>query len=83
MHTIRNPAQHNDGDGIDADVMGGELRGVVKVDLCFGGGEAVVARREYGEKCIGGEPFFVPRKSENAGEQLAKPIVGSTHMYSS
>ncbi|MCO5559980.1 hypothetical protein L7F22_013584 [Adiantum nelumboides] len=47
-----------------------ELTGVVKVDMCASGGEAVVARREYGEGCTGGEPFFVPRKLKRGGEQL-------------
>ncbi|KAG9456187.1 hypothetical protein H6P81_000695 [Aristolochia fimbriata] len=40
--------------------------GLVKLDLETGRGDCVVARREYGEGCYGGEPFFVARDPDEA-----------------
>lgn len=48
-----------------------QLTGVVKVDLqadAEAGEEAIVGRREYGEGCTGGEPFFVAREGKQMGE---------------
>nr|QEY87980.1 carotenoid cleavage dioxygenase 4b [Crocus sativus] len=45
-----------------------KIRGVVKVDFELAGrGECVVARREFGVGCFGGEPFFVPASSKKSG----------------
>ncbi|XP_074585237.1 9-cis-epoxycarotenoid dioxygenase NCED1, chloroplastic-like [Curcuma longa] len=39
-----------------------KISGVVKLDLAVAGnGDCVVARRDFGRGCFGGEPFFVPK----------------------
>ncbi|XP_065879771.1 probable carotenoid cleavage dioxygenase 4, chloroplastic [Euphorbia lathyris] len=43
-----------------------KISGVVKLDVSNGcRRECTVARRMYGERCYGGEPFFVAREPEN------------------
>ncbi|WCJ29017.1 9-cis-epoxycarotenoid dioxygenase NCED1 chloroplastic [Euphorbia peplus] len=43
-----------------------KISGVVKLDVSNGGRrECTVARRMFGERCYGGEPFFVAREPEN------------------
>ncbi|XP_073010812.1 9-cis-epoxycarotenoid dioxygenase NCED1, chloroplastic-like [Typha latifolia] len=42
-----------------------KISGVVKLDFSIAGkGDCVVARRDFGHHCFGGQPFFVPESKE-------------------
>nr|AKN09910.1 carotenoid cleavage dioxygenase [Crocus ancyrensis] len=55
-----------------------KISGVVKLDFELAGkGECVVAKREFGVGCFGGEPFFVPASS--TGEEDDGYVVTYLH----
>lgn len=47
-----------------------KIRGVAKLDFEKVGesGDCTVAKREFGEGCFGGEPFFVAKDHGNGGD---------------
>lgn len=59
-----------------------KISGVVKLDVsqeeCR---DCIVASRIFGPGCYGGEPFFVPREGENAGETAAEEDDGYVVSY--
>ncbi|KAH7687074.1 9-cis-epoxycarotenoid dioxygenase protein, partial [Dioscorea alata] len=57
-----------------------KISGVVKLDFSLAGtGDCVVAKREFGTGCYGGEPFFVPEHEAEEGEEDDGYLVSYVH----
>ncbi|KAJ0970974.1 hypothetical protein J5N97_018933 [Dioscorea zingiberensis] len=57
-----------------------KISGVAKIDFSLAGaGDCVVAKREFGPGCYGGEPFFVPENDDGEGEEDDGYLVSYVH----
>ncbi|XP_073010113.1 9-cis-epoxycarotenoid dioxygenase NCED1, chloroplastic-like [Typha latifolia] len=57
-----------------------KISGVVKLDFSKAGkGDCVVARRDFGPNCFGGEPFFVPESDGDERDEDEGYVVSYVH----